>query len=375
MIKKIIASIFLILIFTLNASAEELSSEELYREQYDKSRAEEIEGYLPEDTRDFLKENDIDPSGVNLSESLKLENVFTHIFDFLKSGAKAPIASGSIIFSVILINALISGLDLKGASGQTAIYASALTAVAAVATPVFSAINCGVNALSGCAAFVAAFVPIFAVIVASSGAAATSVSMSSLLLGACQIVNFICNFVVMPLMGGFLAVSTASAVSPILGKSGIADGIKKICFWTMSLLTTVFVGILSIQTAVNAAADTLSVKATKFIIGSAVPVAGTALSEALTTVTASMGILKTSVGVYGVIACAVIFLPILAELIMWRISLNINSAVSDLFSLPHISAVLRSVDTVISLLIGIILLTEAMFIISLGVVISAGGGK
>jgi len=132
------------------------------------------------------------------------------------------------------------------------------------------------------------------------------------------------------------------------------------------------VGILSIQTVVSASSDTLALKTAKFIVGSSVPLAGTALSEALTTVTASLGLLKSSVGVYGVVACVAIFLPFLAELLIWRVILVICSSVSDLFSLPKISGLLRSVDTVMSVIIGIIMLTCAMFVISLTVVMTVG---
>lgn len=213
------------------------------------------------------------------------------------------------------------------------------------------------------------FIPVFAVIIATCGACVTSVSMSSLLLGASQVVSYVSNFVVVPLLGGFLSISLTTSVSPLLSRSGIADGIKKLAFWIMSLLTTVFVGILSIQTAFNTSADSLTLKTAKFIVGSSVPVAGTVLSEALTTVTASMGMIKSSVGIYGVIVCCAIFLPLLAELFIWRIVLILNSAISDLFSLQRISALLRSVDTVISVIIGIILLTGAMFVISLSLII------
>jgi len=196
--------------------------------------------------------------------------------------------------------------------------------------------------------------------------------MSTLLLGASQTVSYISNFVVVPLLGGYMAISLASSVSPIISRSGIAEGIKKLSFWIMSLMTTLFVGILSIQTAVNASADTLSLKTAKFIIGSSVPVAGTVLSEALTTVTASMGLLKSTVGVYGVIACCAIFLPLIAELLIWRVMLLLTVCVSDLFSLSQISAMLRCVDTVMSVITGIILLTCAMFVISLTVVVTVG---
>ena len=78
---------------------------------------------------------------------------------------------------------------------------------------------------------------------------------------------------------------------------------------------------------VNSAADNLSMRTAKFIIGSAVPVAGGVLSEALGTLTASVSLLKSSVGIYGVVACVVIFLPLLTELFLWRVGLNITSAV------------------------------------------------
>lgn len=375
MIKRILTLIFLLFLFSFRVSAESTSADEFYYNQYKSSGAGELEGYLPEETREYFKDNNIDPLKSGWTDSLEPKNVFTHILSFLKSGAKGPFASGSVIIAIILVSSALNGMDIKGASSVATGYAVSLTAAASVITPIFSVISAGANALKGCAAFMVAFVPVFAVIVASSGATATSASMSGLLLGACQAVNLIADFVIMPLMGGYLAISIASNVSPLVENSGLASGIKKICYWVMSLLTTVFLGILSIQTAVNASADTLSLKTAKFIIGSSVPMAGTALSEALTTVTASMGMLKTTVGIYGVIACAAVFLPILAELVLWRITFNITATISDLMSVPKISSILRSADTVLSVLIGIILLTAAMFIISLGVVLAAGGTK
>lgn len=375
MIKRFLTLIFLLFLFSFQVSAESTSADEFYYNQYKSSGADELEGYLPEETREYFKDNNIDPLKSGWTDSLEPKNVFTHILSFLKSGAKGPFAAGSVIVAIILVSSALNGMDIRGASSVSTGYAVSLTAAASVITPIFSVISAGANALKGCAAFMVAFVPVFAVIVASSGAAATSASMSGLLLGACQAVNLIADFVIMPLMGGYLAISIASNVSPLVENSGLASGIKKICYWVMSLLTTVFLGILSIQTAVNASADTLSLKTAKFIIGSSVPMAGTALSEALTTVTASMGMLKTTVGIYGVIACAAVFLPILAELVLWRITFNITATISDLMSVPKISSVLRSADTVLSVLIGIILLTAAMFIISLGVVLAAGGTK
>lgn len=371
--KRLILFILMLMcLFSVDCSAQDVSGEDFYREQYELSGADGLENILPEETQEYFNQNGINPKDPNWVNSLSAENVFSHIWGFLRSGAKTPIAAGGGILAVILISAALGSMEINGGVSSAVLYATAISVAAVICIPVFSVINASVSAMQGCAVFMSAFVPIFAVIVASAGSAVTSVSMSSLLLGGVQAVNFISNFVVIPLLGGFLSISLATSVSPILARSGIADGIKKLAFWIMSLLTTVFVGILSIQTAVNASADTLTLKTAKFIVGSSVPVAGTALSEALTTVTASLGLLKSSVGVYGIIACCMIFLPLLAELFIWRITLILNACVSDLFSLSKISGLLRSVDTVISVISGIILLTCAMFVISLSVVVTAG---
>ena len=366
MIRKIICTIVFILLFSFSVGAE--STDDFYSQQYEISGAEDLSDALPDETREFMDENGISPSDPDFVNSLNPENVFSHIWGFVTSGAKAPLTAGAVILAVILISAAIESGSF-GSAAEAAKYATLISAAAVIAVPVSSVIAAGVNAMKGCSVFMTSFVPVFAVVTAASGSAATSASMSALLLGAAQGVSFISNFAVMPLMGGYLAISIASSVSPVISRSGIADGIKKLAYWIMSLTSTVFIGVLSIQTVVNGAADGLTLRTAKFIIGSSVPVAGTALSEALTTVTASMGVLKATVGIYGVIACFIIILPLLVELLLWRLMLNITSSVSDLFSLSGISVILRSVDTVMSVLTGIILLTGAIFIISLTVVV------
>lgn len=369
MIRRIACITLLILMLSIPVSAKESYEDEFLKEQYKNSGADDLENYLPEDTREFMKENGLVPEANEILDNITAENVFSHIWGFLKGGIKAPVACGGAVLAVILISAVISSSS-NDVTAQSCNYASVICAAAVIIVPVYSVIKSGVDAMQSSSVFMTAFIPVFAIVTAASGGVTSGTAMSALLLTASQAVSFIANFIVLPLMSGYLGISIASSVSPVVFKTGIADGIKKIAFWTMSLTSTVFIGILSIQTAVTSATDTLTTKTAKFVIGSAVPVAGTALSEALTTVTASMGILKTGIGLYGVIACALIFLPLIVEMLLWRLMLNITSAVSDLFSGSGISAILRSVDTVLSVLIGIILLIGAVFIISLTVVVN-----
>lgn len=368
--KRAVAVILLMLLLSLPVAAAETDTEDFYNRILETSGAENIEDSLPREVYELFLENGITISDASWVNGAEDQNVFEHIWAFLTGGTAAPLAGGGAILAIILISAAVSAFAEGDSSGSAALYATALAAAAVIAAPVFGVIKAGVNAMQGSAVFMTSFVPVFAGVVASSGSAATSVSMSSLLLGTVQVVNLISSFAVMPLLGGFMAVSLASSASPLISGTGIAEGIKKLSFWIMSVASTVFIGILGIQTAVNSAADGVALRTAKFIVGTSVPVAGTALSEALTTVTASMGVLRTTVGIYGVAALAAIFLPLIAELLIWRVVLMLDIFASELFSLPKITALLKSVDTVLSVLVGLILLTGALFIISLTVIIT-----
>ncbi|MEE1006591.1 MAG: hypothetical protein U0L66_05295 [Acutalibacteraceae bacterium] len=358
-------------LLTISVSAEESGSpEDFYTEQYKNSGAEDLEDALPDAAKDYFSENGIDPSDYGWVNTLSAESVFKHILGFISSGAKAPLKAGAGIIAIILISAALSSVEIKSSAMTAAIYAAAASSAAVIALPVSSVIKASVNALKGAGVFMLAFIPVFAVIVAACGSAVTAASMSALLLAATEAVTYISSFAVLPLMGGYLALSLSSAVSPMIKKSGIADTVKKLSFWIMAFISTVFLAVLGIQTAVNASADTLVSKTAKFIIGSSVPIAGGVLSEAMNTVTASMGLLKSSVGIYGALACGITLLPLIIELLIWRAVLLVSSAVSELFSLGGIAGLLRAVDSMMSLLIGIILLVGAMFVISLAAIVT-----
>lgn len=69
---------------------------------------------------------------------------------------------------------------------QAAVYAAVTSAAAIIAAPVYSSVKAGVDAMKGLSVFMLGFIPVFAVIVAASGGAVTSASMSTLLLTAAQ---------------------------------------------------------------------------------------------------------------------------------------------------------------------------------------------
>ncbi len=359
---KILTALFLIFfLLTIPVSAEES-----YSNLYEASEAEEMNDSLPDDTRKIFEKFGINPETGDWVQNLTPKGVFSHIFSLLTGDILTPVKIIGSVIAVIIITAIVPAFSDFSAGNQLI---PTLSAVCILANPVWNSVYAAVEVVKAGSGFMLSFVPVFAGIVMASGAAVTSVSMSALLLSAAEAVGSIAAFVILPLMGAYLAMSISATVSPIGISDGFSEGIKRVAFWILSFISTVFVGILGIQTAVNSSADTLALKTGKFILGTAVPIGGAAVSEAVGTVSASVSLLRSSVGIYGIVALAVIFVPIILELFLWRAVILCANAVADQFSLTGVSRILKSVDMMFSLLVGTVLITASMFIISLAVVV------
>lgn len=365
--REIFVFLILILIFTVPVSADDGN----YATQYNNVGAERLYDNLDEHTRDFFDKNNIDVKNPDWVNQLTAKNTVKNIWQLVTSALKFPIKVGILIASVIFLTAAFTAFGVSSRF-EVAIYVAVLIISAIIGTNIWQSVEKAVNTIQSCSVFMTAFVPIFATILALSGKTVTAPAMSALLLGGSEAVSFVSSFVVLPIMGGYLSLSMASGVSPLVNNSNLVDGVKKLSIWIMSLAGSVFIGILSIQTAVNSAADGVSLRAAKFILGTSVPVAGGVLSEAVSTISASMGLLRSSIGVYGVVALIVMLFPILIEIILWRCVLMINISLAGLFSLPKVTEVLHAVDSMLSVLLGVVLTVGGMFVISLAIIVTAG---
>ena len=85
----------------------------------------------------------------------------------------------------------------------------------------------------------------------------------------------------------------------------------------------------------------MAIRTTKFLVGNFVPVVGSALADALMAAQGSIRIIKNAVGVAGVVAALIIFLPVLTEALLWRMALALTSACSDLLGVSVLASSYR----------------------------------
>lgn len=107
---------------------------------------------------------------------------------------------------------------------------------------------------------------------------------------------------IVPLLYVYLCLCMANR---FLGES-LLQRVQKFVKWAMTwcLKTTLYVfsGYLGITRVVSGTVDAASIKATKLTISGAVPVVGGILSDASEAILVGAGVMKSSVGVYGLLA-------------------------------------------------------------------------
>lgn len=357
--------------FSVQAEEATADPASLYEEQYEASGGDKLRDALPEETREWLESWGLDPSDPSAAAGFSAGNALEMIKNFLFSGGRQPLTTAAAVAAVILLCALFGGAGsgLAGQEMQGAFsYISTLAVGGVVLPPLLSTAAGTISAIQGCSVFMLTFVPIYAGILISAGKPLTAAGFQPLLLGAAQVVGQAAAFVLTPLTGVYLSVSMASAVAPGLKTEGLSEGIRKAATWTLTLIMTLFTGLLGIQTAIQGAADGLGMKTTRFLAGTFVPVVGGSISEALGTVQACLGLLKSTMGIYAVAALALLLLPVLIELCIWRLTLFLLASLCDLFDLQAASAFLRAVSGAAGLLTAILLTVGLLFIISAAIV-------
>lgn len=304
---------------------------------------------------------------------------FNDIVDLLKSlfqkKAELPIKSSVTVLVFILLSAFLQSLKAESDDSVNMIYstATALLVSTVVLVKITSTVSLASMAISVASNFVYAFIPVFCSIVVASGGITTGFSTNTTLLILAQGLSFISSNVFMPIVNCYLALGVTSSLRYELNLDKLLSSVKKIITTCISFVSGVFVSVLSVKTAVAGRADMLGLRSIRFAINSVVPVIGSSISEGLLSIQAYSSLIKSSVGIVGVMAVVLVFLPSIIEVVLWRISLTLCVIVSDVFGDKSVSAVLNAFLNTLLLINVILILSMVTTVISFGILIAAGG--
>lgn len=350
-------------------------SEEEYNETLSSYDLSSFEKELDADTYKMLDELGVLDFSYESITGLSFNDIVGLLKSLFQKKAELPIKSSVTVLIFILLSAFLKSLKAESDDSVNMIYstATALLVATVVLVKLTSTVSLASMAISVASNFVYAFIPVFCSIVVASGGITTGFSTNTTLLILAQGLSFISSNVFMPIVNCYLALGVTSSLRYELNLDKLLSSLKKIITTCISFVSGVFVSVLSVKTAVAGRADMLGLRSIRFAINSVVPVIGSSISEGLLSIQAYSSLIKSSVGIVGVMAVVLVFLPSIIEVVLWRISLTLCVIVSDIFGDKSVSAVLNAFLNTLLLINVILILSMVTTVISFGILIAAGG--
>lgn len=350
-------------------------SEEEYNKTLSSYDLSSFEKELDADTYKMLDELGVLDFSYESITGLSFNDIVGLLKSLFQKKAELPIKSSVTVLVFILLSAFLQSLKAESDDSVNMIYstATALLVATVVLVKLTSTVSLASMAISVASNFVYAFIPVFCSIVVASGGITTGFSTNTTLLILAQGLSFISSNVFMPIVNCYLALGVTSSLRYELNLDKLLSSLKKIITTCISFVSGVFVSVLSVKTAVAGRADMLGLRSIRFAINSVVPVIGSSISEGLLSIQAYSSLIKSSVGIVGVVAVALVFLPSIIEVVLWRISLTLCVIVSDVFGDKSVSAVLNAFLNTLLLINVILILSMVTTVISFGILIAAGG--
>ena len=166
----------------------------------------------------------------------------------------------------------------------------------------------------------------------------------------------------LPLLKICYCISIASSVTSSDNLKSVSDFIKHI-FVTLSVLfMTVLTTIMSFQTVLASATDTVALRGVKFVASNTVPIIGGLVSESLRTLTSAVSLMKSQSGIVCIICLIVCALPPLATVFGIKYSFVFANSFASFIGADTAKGVLSDLSKLINYLIGIIVITTLYFV-------------
>lgn len=375
-LKKISYILFIFLLFAVfPVSAHAANTDEYYKDRLEASGADELSGYLSDETNGYL--NKLGCGDIDFEKILDVspKAIFELLWDMIKGGAAEPLKAMLKATGIVLTVSVCSGFfpDDEKSKAVLNLVCGCVTVIG-IFVPAMNSIKAAVSAIGVCAAFEKALIPVLAGVVTASGNPTLALTFKGAAFAAAEFIESLAGNFAMPLIGISGALGVTGAMLPTLRLSAISDVIRKTLTTVLAGAAGLFTGFLGLKSVLSSSADGLVVKGVK-LATSFVPVVGGALGEAYTSVAASLSLLKSTIGIYAIIAFFVTGIPIVINLALWVLALRVACSVSDLLDCRVCSEVLKNIAFVFTTANALLLLCMAVFIISSGLVITIKTGE
>ena len=206
--------------------------------------------------------------------------------------------------------------------------------------------------------------PVLTTALAAQGGITASAALYTGTIAFITLLSTLVSRLLIPLVYIFLLFSVAGSAIGEGFFRNLADGVKHLLTWLLKTLLIVFTTYMSVTGVVSGTTDAAALKTAKVTLSSVVPVVGGILSDASESVLVSMGILKNTAGIYGILAVLALFMGPFVKVGVQYLLLKGSAALCSLFGDKRISSLVGDFSTAMGLLVAMVAAGCVLILIS-----------
>lgn len=291
----------------------------------------DLEEALPEAAEDLLGQVDPSaPEGLAAGVGAILDRMGREVGDILRQRVRG---AALVLLAVVLCGA-VDGFYQGVDGGKATIFlpmAGALSVTMLTAGSLDSLMGLGAGTIEELSVFSRVLLPTLAAAAAASGAMTSATMQQVTTVFLADLLIDLIHRLLMPMVYLYAGALAAAAMLPENRLGALAEALKKVITWILTTVLLAFTVYLSVVRVVSGSADAAALKVAKAAISGAVPVVGSILSEATETVLAGAGMLKNTIGVFGMLgilaACAHPFLQLGVQYLLYKLTAFLASTV------------------------------------------------
>ena len=351
--------------FTLFASAEMVSSEELYNG---------FDFVISDDVREVLESAGFEDFSAKKLSNISILDSFSAIFDVFKGSLKKPFSCLFFLTGIIILCSVGTGFVQQNKSISE--YFDSVVILVIMLYSFLNVTDCisnAVIAMHSTGVMMKSLIPATAMLAAFSGNPSLAVSYNAVSMYCAEVISAVCRDFLGPVLYSFSAVSVCMSVNATTFNADyVLNAMKKVVGVVLGFCGTVYTGVLALKDVLAVGTDKIAVKSVKFVLGTTVPVIGSALSEGLSSVVASISLMKNVYGTIGIIVIITVTLPSVCEMILWILTFSLTEYISQALGLGNVAKSFSALKYVISMLLSILLFVVYILVVSSAMIMLLG---
>ncbi len=266
------------------------------------------------------------------------------------------------LFAMVMLISLLKALPGKGSS------AAELAGVLAVGGILLqrtgTMISLAADTITELSEYGKLLLPVMTAALASSGGFTSSAALYTGTAVFDAVLSTGISRLLVPMVYLLLTLSVAFSATGAKMLESLANSVRWLVHWCLRMILYIFTGYIAVTGVVSGTADAATLRATRLTMSGMIPVVGGILSEASEAVIVGADVVRSTVGVAGMLALIAICITPFLRIGILYLMLKLTAALCDIFDVKPVNDVIRAFSAGLGLLLGMTGTVCVMLLIS-----------